>query len=203
MNLLAFDCSGEEASVAIYIHNQCQLRHLGTLRDQGAKLIPCIEQLFQDYSCQLKDFDAILTTRGPGSFTGLRVGLASAQGLSIASGVPVYAYTVFQVMTFKIIQAGHKLPFFTTVKTAQNDFFQQKFDEEREHAPFQGPLAQNEAIFLRNTQKENEAHFMPIDASDLLKIFKSGKESWKMDARENANTPLYIRPPDVTIKGQK
>jgi tRNA threonylcarbamoyladenosine biosynthesis protein TsaB len=52
-------------------------------------LLPNIEKILKDSSLQLEDLDGIALSIGPGSFTGLRIGLATAKGLCFASGKPL------------------------------------------------------------------------------------------------------------------
>ncbi|MFH0930655.1 MAG: tRNA (adenosine(37)-N6)-threonylcarbamoyltransferase complex dimerization subunit type 1 TsaB [Candidatus Zixiibacteriota bacterium] len=52
-------------------------------------LLPSIEKILKDSSLELQDLDGIALSIGPGSFTGLRIGLATAKGLCFASGKPL------------------------------------------------------------------------------------------------------------------
>jgi len=53
------------------------------------KLMPAIDRLFSDAGLAVDDMDAIAVSIGPGSFTGLRIGISTAKGLSYASGKPL------------------------------------------------------------------------------------------------------------------
>jgi len=54
-------------------------------------LMPAIEQLFRETGLSLEEIDGLAVSAGPGSFTGLRIGLSTAKGLALAAGKPVVA----------------------------------------------------------------------------------------------------------------
>lgn len=62
---------------------------LDTPRMQSSRLAPMIEQLLKDNSLTVKDFAAVAVSSGPGSYTGLRVGVSLAKGLCFGAGIPL------------------------------------------------------------------------------------------------------------------
>lgn len=82
--VLAFDCSTQVATVALNAERR-EIPH----GKQAALLVPTIEALMQDARIRYADLDCMVTTIGPGSFTGLRIALAAFHGLALASGVSV------------------------------------------------------------------------------------------------------------------
>jgi len=95
LNLLAFDTSTDILSVAVQAGDPRTQPVLQVTEQGGAKasatLLPLIRQLLSQAGLALKDLDAIVFGRGPGSFTGLRTACAVAQGLGFGSAVPVLA----------------------------------------------------------------------------------------------------------------
>ncbi|MFO7825186.1 MAG: tRNA (adenosine(37)-N6)-threonylcarbamoyltransferase complex dimerization subunit type 1 TsaB [Cyclobacterium sp.] len=55
----------------------------------GSKLVPCIKSLIEQSGFELKHLDAIAVAQGPGSYTGLRIGVATAKGLAFALDLPL------------------------------------------------------------------------------------------------------------------
>ncbi len=72
-------------------------------KDHGSFLQPAIQKLLKDTGIALTDVDAIAVTGGPGSYTGLRVGLASAKGLCYALSKPLIMLNTLEVMTASAI----------------------------------------------------------------------------------------------------
>jgi tRNA threonylcarbamoyladenosine biosynthesis protein TsaB len=68
-------------------------------KDHASFLQPVIQQLCTDTGIELKNLDAIAVTGGPGSYTGLRVGLASAKGLCYALSKPLIMLNTLEVLT--------------------------------------------------------------------------------------------------------
>lgn len=58
-------------------------------REKSQVLLPTIDQLLKRHKMSIKDIDAIWVNTGPGSFTGIRIGVSVANALGFAQGVPV------------------------------------------------------------------------------------------------------------------
>ena len=89
MNLLAFETSSMLGSVALETASGITVRELGIPREQTESLLRVTDELLAAAGIDLESLDGIAFGRGPGSFTGLRVSAAVAQGLGAASGVPL------------------------------------------------------------------------------------------------------------------
>ncbi len=57
-----------------------------------AKMMPLIDALMNALELEIKDLDGIAISAGPGSFTGVRIGMATAKALAHASGLPLIQY---------------------------------------------------------------------------------------------------------------
>ncbi|MBF0538329.1 MAG: tRNA (adenosine(37)-N6)-threonylcarbamoyltransferase complex dimerization subunit type 1 TsaB [Nitrospirae bacterium] len=64
------------------------------------RLMPAIDSLLVSEGCQIGDVEAFALTVGPGSFTGLRVGLSTIKGLAFATGKPVLALPTFEALSY-------------------------------------------------------------------------------------------------------
>ena len=88
--ILAIDTSSAWCSVALSIDNNEPLfRHDPVSAGASQLLLPWIEEMLIQADISLQDLDAIAIGVGPGAFTGIRLGLAVAQGLAISSRLPV------------------------------------------------------------------------------------------------------------------
>jgi tRNA threonylcarbamoyl adenosine modification protein YeaZ len=65
---------------------------------RNEKLLPSIDFLLRENSIDRKDLTLLVSTRGPGSFTGVRIGLATLQGLSLSLGIPMRAFTTHEAV---------------------------------------------------------------------------------------------------------
>ncbi len=94
--LLALDTSGPFCSALVATHSgvaAVKSENIG--RGHAERLMPMIAELQQEADFVWPDIERIGCVNGPGSFTGLRVGLATARGLALALNVPCVGVTVF------------------------------------------------------------------------------------------------------------
>lgn len=89
MNLLALDTCTENCSAALLIDGRVFAVSEITQRGHSESILGMLDQLFQQAGCHLTDIEALVFGRGPGSFTGVRVGVAVAQGIAFAQDLPV------------------------------------------------------------------------------------------------------------------
>ncbi len=87
MNILAIDASGLAASAAVLSEGVIKAEFFVCNKlTHSETLMPMVEQVIKASGLLLSDMDAIAVTGGPGSFTGLRIGSATAKGLAEAAG---------------------------------------------------------------------------------------------------------------------
>jgi tRNA threonylcarbamoyladenosine biosynthesis protein TsaB len=96
--LLAVDTSTSRAGIALFDGDVLaeSVWHAG--RDHGRLLMPSIQETVQRLGRQPGDITAVAAARGPGSYTGLRVGLSVVRGLAVALSVPAYGIGSLQVL---------------------------------------------------------------------------------------------------------
>ncbi|MBW3565307.1 MAG: tRNA (adenosine(37)-N6)-threonylcarbamoyltransferase complex dimerization subunit type 1 TsaB [Acidobacteria bacterium] len=90
--ILSFDSSLPSMSVAL-VDDRTAIASiiLEGKRSRNEKLLPAIDFLLRESGREMKDVGSIVVTRGPGSFTGVRIGLATAQGLALSTGASIIA----------------------------------------------------------------------------------------------------------------
>lgn len=89
MNLLAIETATETCSVALAINGEVLEHYRHAPRQHAELLLPWVEQLLADAGIGFSSLDAVAFSRGPGSFTSLRIGIGVVQGLAWASDRPV------------------------------------------------------------------------------------------------------------------
>jgi len=67
-------------------------------KSHAARLTVFIEEILQEQGIQIKDLDAIAIGKGPGSYTGLRIGVSTAKGLCYGAGIPLIAVGTLKIM---------------------------------------------------------------------------------------------------------
>ncbi len=105
MLVLGMDTCGPEGSVALADVSAQDITVLRERRLAGrsfsAQLMPAIREMLDAARVSVADLDAVVVVYGPGSFTGVRVGLSTAKGLAQAAGLPVIGVSRLQVLARK------------------------------------------------------------------------------------------------------
>jgi tRNA threonylcarbamoyladenosine biosynthesis protein TsaB len=104
---LHIETATEDCSVALSVDGSL-LRELISEEklSHAASLIPLIDQLFEKENLRVDDLSAVAVSMGPGSYTGLRIGLSAAKGIAYAANIPLIG-----VSTLKSAAAGAKKAF--------------------------------------------------------------------------------------------
>ena len=101
MPTLALDTSARDAVVALDVAGQTHRRDVPRQSGRHAKmLIPTLRDLLAEHTLRPRDLDGIAVCLGPGSFTGLRVGVAAAQTLAWANGTRCVGVSLFEALAF-------------------------------------------------------------------------------------------------------
>jgi len=89
VKLLGLETSGRVGSVAVTVDGRTDSREIANAREQTERLLAVVDELLGRAGLEVAQLDGIAFGRGPGSFTGLRVAAAVAQGLAAPRGVPL------------------------------------------------------------------------------------------------------------------
>lgn len=87
--LLAIDTSGDACSAALLLGERIEQRLETAPRRHGELILGMMQQVLDDTGRRLTELDAIAFARGPGSFTGVRIAIAVAQGAAFGAGIPL------------------------------------------------------------------------------------------------------------------
>lgn len=98
-NILSIDTSLEACSVSVAKGDEIHTIYEPMGRGQTERLIPMIVEACEALNVSLEQMDVVAVTRGPGSFTGVRVGLSVARTLATVRDIPLYGVSCFQALT--------------------------------------------------------------------------------------------------------
>ena len=105
MNILAVEGSHDVVHLAIKgksIHYSLS-RTIG--RRYTEELMPLIESALETFSMKCKDIDLLVCSKGPGSFTGLRVAMSTIKGISLALGIPYVSVSTLETFAYPLMHA--------------------------------------------------------------------------------------------------
>jgi tRNA threonylcarbamoyladenosine biosynthesis protein TsaB len=98
VNYLAIDASTEACSVALKFNNQTTSLYELCPQSHSLRLLPMIDQILKEAGCKLSQLDGLIFGQGPGSFTGVRIGIGVAQGLAFSTDLPLVGVSTLQAM---------------------------------------------------------------------------------------------------------
>lgn len=125
MKILALESVNQTASLALLEGNTLRcFKEGGNTLPQSEFLLPAIAEIFLETSLTLADINGIAVCTGTGSFTGIRIGLSAAYGLSLAANIPLVGVSAFAATAHQC--AIEKLPLAVLLES-QNTFYVQCF----------------------------------------------------------------------------
>ncbi|MDF3033621.1 MAG: hypothetical protein K0R76_575 [Alphaproteobacteria bacterium] len=211
VKILAFDTSGDEASLALGVAGKmhCASLPFGTgPHSQAACLFPMMQDLLKSENLTFQDVNVIATLTGPGSFTGIRLGLAAAQGLILSLKARSFAPTTFQLFAFGAWKerCGSNLDFslarpcLVTLTTKRGSFYTQAF--EKGCIPLGPASIQTEddiqAFLALNPGMDRIGHLSASSAENLIHFYFHELKSNPKPSSEGqkALRPFYLHNPD-------
>ena len=216
MRILAIDTSCGAASASVVESGKIEPLAVVSrtmARGHAEALAPMVEEAMKSIDGGVASLDRIAVTTGPGSFTGIRVGLALARAMGLALGIPVVGVSTLaafaaqllstprQGVIAAVIDARHGSAYFQLFESSGRPLGPPRCDALRECVRLigDGPalLAGDAAALLAA-----EAHRagLPYDlesATDAPDIVAVARMGLALDPAANPARPLYIKPPDA------
>jgi tRNA threonylcarbamoyladenosine biosynthesis protein TsaB len=218
--ILAFDCAGAVCSAALWRAGQVLARRQSAQRHGQAEiLLPMIEAALSEAGLGYDGLAAIATTIGPGSFTGLRAGLAAARGIALATGLPAAGIGAFDAAAHATASGERRgRSVLAAIDSRRAEIFVQVFDAGL--TPLGAPLVLTPeeaasspvlpagALLLAGDAAPALLAALQARARDTVLAKRAGATDVAVvaalaEARLAAGDalplrPLYLRPPDVT-----
>ena len=125
---LSFDTSADYCAAALVQDGtEIAAQSLAMSRGHAEALVPLVRELCASTGTDLSGVDLVAVTVGPGSFTGVRTGIAAARGFALATGAPAVGVSSLQAVAYSARQAGSP-SVLVVLDTRRADFFAQLFD---------------------------------------------------------------------------
>ena len=216
MKLLALDTTCATCSVAVWDGTAAVAHRVETMqRGHAEALMPMVEAVLAESGLGYAALDAIAVTRGPGTFTGLRIGLAAARGLALAAGLPLIGLTTLEVIA--VAARRHRANRFVSVmiEARRGEVYSQTFAADGVAIDDAAALAP-EAALRRATAVDA---VLAGDAAPRLAALTADVDVAPGDGLPDAVVlaaraaeralprvgeivaPLYLRPPDAKLPG--
>lgn len=107
MKILAIDTSSKICSVSILEDKNVIIeKHNDDEKTHSQKLMPLIDETFKDANLSLDDIDLLACSQGPGSFTGIRIGISTVKAFADVKNIPIIGVTSLESLAYNIENDG-------------------------------------------------------------------------------------------------
>ena len=190
-------------------------RHAFMDRGQAEALAPMVQETMALAGVAFKDLARIAVTTGPGTFTGVRIGLAMARGLGVALNIPVTGINSLAAIACN--ETANDLPIVVAVDARANEIYFAAFDrsgheitapaivalaEAHKFIPHHPVRMLGTAADLLLNKLDGQRH-VRSDAGDLPVAANFVNRAASLPTSSVPPEPLYLRPPDVKPQAAK
>lgn len=175
--ILHIDTALEKAFVGLAEDGKLLLGIENSIQQDHAKFVqPAIQQILQQLQLNPLSIDAVGVTKGPGSYTGLRVGMSSAKGLCYALNKPLLAINTLELLTDAAIENFPGFDIYCPMIDARRkEVFTALYNESVETAQLPLALILDQQSFYKELQKNR------------ILFFGNGSEKWKLITENSPN----------------
>jgi len=215
MRVLAIDTALAACAAAVLDtdHGILASESLPMVRGHAEALIPLIARVMKQSEMTFQNLGRVAVTTGPGSFTGVRVGLAAARGFGVATGVPVVGVSTLSVYAAPYLAGNGKSPVVVVIDARHEHVFLQVFGpggqtlvsprlarlSEAIRAASEAPacLVGSAARAVADGLAKNAAPPRAIDPRDAPDIMWVAQIGAVTPQAQSAPHPQYLRAPDA------
>ena len=197
MKILAVDTSSKNCSVAIVEvyenknYNIIAFENSDDEKTHSQKLMPIVDKVFKEHNLTLKDMDLLACCVGPGSFTGIRIGIATMKAFADVTNIKTVSVTSLESLSYNIEEDGIIIPI---IDCKNNNVYSAIFSKENNTYKQIGKnISDNidNAISLYKANAENKNITFVGDGSILYKDLLTSRLSNKL-IFSNKNTQSSI-----------
>lgn len=165
MNILALDTCTEQCSAALLINEQLFTKSEPTQRGHSDLLLGMMDSLFEHSASGIESVDALAFGRGPGSFTGVRVGVGVAQGIAFARDIPVIPISTLAAVAQQAIDKHSAQRIAVAVDARMGEVYAAHFENQNGFA-----------VLLDQERVCTPEDFLPLDNNDWFAVGTGWRE---------------------------
>ena len=221
VTVLALDSAGGACSAALWRDGRIAAHRFVEMEHGHAEaLIPMVQAVMTDAGVGYPALDLVAAGTGPGSYTGVRVGLAAARAIASAAGKPLSGVSNFEAV---VAACGSSRPNVVALETRRADLYIQLFagDGAAESPPtivaedelanlfdaadrivVAGDAADRAASALIRAGRSAAAH-PSVRHADARFVASLAAERWLRDGTMGRTEPVYLRPPDARTVAER
>lgn len=166
MKLLSIDTSSDRCSVCL-LEDTTVLKELNIedKKTHSEKLMPLIEQVLQETNSTLDQIGLLACSKGPGSFTGIRIGIATVKAFCDAKQIPAIGISSLEGLAYHVSSYGKII----AIIDARNDtVYAGIFTHSKQGYQQEGPLTAISVTELLNKLQKEQEHFFLVGDGSIL-----------------------------------
>lgn len=221
MKILAFDTALRACSAAVWVDGEVRASSFEERsRGHAEALLPMIEDVCRRSDTGYEDFDRLAVTIGPGTFAGVRIGIAAARGLAVSLAIPLVGLTTLEVVAAaaRDLMRDGDVNLTVVFDARRGQVYTQTFD--RALNPLFPPRSQSPVEFagslpdggttivgdgrgiVREALNQSRANYIFLDRPEqpdaaVAAGLAAGRDT--VEPNSGAPRPLYLRPPDAQV----
>ena len=188
MNLLLLDCAVTKFSIAVRTEEKFVCHTYDVGMKQSEILVPAIDDVLSEAGIKVGDLNYSALTIGPGSFTGLRLGISALKAIELSYNVPVYG--VSSLKTYACAYENKGMPVLTCIDANKDKFYARLTDGEK-------VLLEDGDYEVTNiAEKLQGLPEVLIAGPDAKKLADNLLEIFKKDVKKNPSDTKIFLPTD-------
>ena len=191
MNILAIDSTTKKAAVSLKLDDNIILKEIDNEITHSEKLLPLVDEILTENNVKIKDIDVFYATLGPGSFTGVRIGIATVKALAKVLDKKIIGVTSLKLMALNHLNTKHK--YILSTLDAKNtrvyyELFEVTENKELKETNISGNLPYESLITLLSESNIQDILVVTDNSEMLLNPFTSA-----IDSTEVISSTLDLR----------
>lgn len=108
MKMLGIDTTTKSASCSVLNEDKYYIKNISNEITHSEKLLPIIHETLEEANLKIKDIELLLAINGPGSFTGIRIGLATVKALAQVRDLDIYSISSIDLISYSALKESNK-----------------------------------------------------------------------------------------------
>ena len=195
MNILAIESASTVCGTALFLNSKLvELDEITQPRIHGERLPVIVSKILSNHSVEVADLNGIAVSAGPGSYTGLRIGMSLAKGLAAAVDIPIISVPTLEVMNAGISRQGL---YWVLLHSHKNVVFAQRFCSGKPDSEIECELFSSEKYLQRfgfnldTVCDSSEYESSPPSAKFVGELALQFYDKWA-ESDLNQITPNYV-----------
>ena len=213
MRILALDAALARCSAAVVVDDAVAASQLAPVgegaagRGQAALLPGLAEAVLTEAGLTAAELDLVAVTVGPGSFTGIRAGLALAHGIALAANIPVIGVTIGEALAEALPRLGGRM-LWSAIDSRRGRVFLERNDgieafalDDLPHPGRAVAIAGNAAVAVAARLAARGGDVMLSDARlpQIRHVALAAAKRWRGELPARAPLPVYVDPPEAKL----